>query len=88
MGPLGPFWTKFNVAKGEVHQPPRPGGFQSQPSHTGQKGPQEPHVGQFQPMASGNDQRPPARLCLNSGEYLSFLNLPHTKGSRCGAYMV
>ncbi|MBW0476786.1 hypothetical protein O181_016501 [Austropuccinia psidii MF-1] len=29
----------------------------------------------------------PERLPLNSGEDLSFINVPHTKGSRHGAYM-
>ncbi|MBW0518845.1 hypothetical protein O181_058560 [Austropuccinia psidii MF-1] len=47
---------------------------------------QEPPFGLWKPpeaTSSGSE-----RLTLNSREDLSFTIVPHTKGSRCGAYLV
>ncbi|MBW0461694.1 hypothetical protein O181_001409 [Austropuccinia psidii MF-1] len=61
------------------------------------KGPQDPNwprTTSLPPSINGIPQPPddtssgPARLSLNAGEELSFINVPCTKASRCGAYMV
>ncbi|MBW0590547.1 hypothetical protein O181_130262 [Austropuccinia psidii MF-1] len=60
VGLSGPFWPKYNEAN---HQPPRRGvGPHTQHSPNLPKGPQAPHSGHFQPLASGNHQRPPAQV--------------------------
>ncbi|MBW0573817.1 hypothetical protein O181_113532 [Austropuccinia psidii MF-1] len=47
---------------------------------------QEPQVIHFQPPETSDQLK--KELLLNSGEDLSFINVPCTKGSSCGAYMV
>ncbi|MBW0528941.1 hypothetical protein O181_068656 [Austropuccinia psidii MF-1] len=91
-------------ALGEVHQPPNHKWAHLSPilvpiSTIAQwpKGPQNPNWPRttgFPPSNNGLWQPPgatssgPERLPLNSGEDLSCINVPRTKGSRHGAYMV
>ncbi|MBW0547661.1 hypothetical protein O181_087376 [Austropuccinia psidii MF-1] len=101
MRPLGPFWPKYNetkkgprgqstISQGQVGPKPQVGHLsqfwpQSQQSQKWPKGPQDPNWPLPTPEATSSG---PERSPLNSGEDLSFTNLLHTKGSRCGAYVV
>ncbi|MBW0512055.1 hypothetical protein O181_051770 [Austropuccinia psidii MF-1] len=97
MGPLGPFWPKYNETKRGQPPAPKPQVGSPEPilapnlniPKNGQKDPRtkigkEPHFGH---LSTSGLQKPPDQdqqdSPLSSGEELSF-----TKGFRHGAYMV
>ncbi|MBW0480713.1 hypothetical protein O181_020428 [Austropuccinia psidii MF-1] len=103
MGPLSPFWPKFDVAKR------RKGGIPLAPKARWVPNHKWAHLSQVWPQSQQSQKwprtifwkistpglwKPPqairsglARFPLNSGEELSFTNLLHTKRSRQGEYM-
>ncbi|MBW0527249.1 hypothetical protein O181_066964 [Austropuccinia psidii MF-1] len=84
--------------KEAVHNPPSVGGAHNPKNPKMAKRPQDTQIGHnqtwtpfsthvlWQPSVATSSVQ--SRLPLNSGEDFSFINGPHTKGLRHGAYMV
>ncbi|MBW0474682.1 hypothetical protein O181_014397 [Austropuccinia psidii MF-1] len=79
---------EFHQPQGQVGPKPQVGPPEPNfgPNLNNPKNGQEPQVGLWKPPEATISG--PERLSLNSGEDLSFTNVPSTKGSRHDAYMV